>query len=68
MGRRSNADEGVTMEDDVKNLIDEAIAALKDGRAEDALLVLERARFPKFESRNAARDAYAGRASTVASA
>ncbi|MBC7149034.1 MAG: hypothetical protein H5U22_06610 [Rhizobium sp.] len=40
------------MDREVENLIHEAIDNLKAGRAEDALLVLERTMFPKFGSRS----------------
>jgi hypothetical protein len=48
------------MDRDVEKLIREAIANLKEGRAEDALLVLERTVDPKFGSRVEAMSRYAG--------
>ena len=41
-----------------KKLIVEAIAAIKRGDTEDAILVLERAAFPKFNSEEHANGAY----------
>lgn len=48
------------MDRDVEKLVREAIAALRDGRSEDALLVLERTVDPKFGSRTDAWSKYHG--------
>lgn len=46
------------MDDDVRSLIEEAIDAIKSGNLEDALLALERAVHPKFNSSLHANGAY----------